>query len=385
MFTTKAVRILGFAGVAGVFAMLQACAPQGSDEQVDVDVKAGEVGIACGKIGEVACTGTSTKSYTPPPPSYAAPPQDYVVKWSVCTNYVEGDSKVFNNSRVVNIRPDGTVPMQRVEPVAGSKDNYRRFKVAAVTNALIRGKGFDKAAGGSVEFIKIGQVVTTKELDGSIVQWVVSSEYLGQPVYNREKNRYEYKAHCFRNPKILGKDTAGWVSEGVDLAPACVVEEMNQAWNALSAYGFTPLLNVADTEVTTYNDPATTRHPDEALYLGYKYPSWLYTSAGAALNDLNGMERDETTNYRPGEGYCHMIINGGYEVPGAKRPATKSLPAPGVVNGKTLVTWKPVNANVLIANVMPGVPADPAEPEPVEPEPEPSEVPIDAETETMPL
>lgn len=369
MFMTKAVRVLGFAGVAGVFAMLQACSPQGSDEQVNVDVRGAGVAIAAGTA----------------PGNYARPPLGYAVKWSVCTNYVEGDSAVFNHSRVVNIRSDGTVPMQRAEPIAGGKDNFRRVKVAAIKNPLIRGKGFDKLAGGTVEFIKIGQVVTTKDKNGEVVQWVVASDNLGEPILNRERNRLEYRDHCFRNPSIGGKDTAGWVAEGVDLAPSCVVEEINQEWNALSAYGYAPVSNVADSEVPLANDPAATPHPDNALYVTYKYPSHRYTSAGAALNDLNGMERDETTIYKAGEGYCHMIISSGYEVPGSKRPSTRSLPAPGIIREGTMITWKPVNSNVVIANAVAGVSLDPAAPAPVEPAPTPSEVPVAAETETMPL
>ncbi len=381
--TTKAVRVLGFAGVAGALALMQACAPT-SAEDVNVDVRGGAIGVACGRVGEVACT--TAVGAKAPPASYPRPPQGYQVKWSTCAYWVEGEAAVRNNSRVVNIAADGTVPMQRAEPVTGGMDNFRRVKVAKIPQALIRGKGFDKRAGGMVEFVKIGQVVTTKEQSGAIVQWVVGSDFLGAAVYNRLQARYEYRDHCFRNPAAAtGKDTAGWVSAGHDLALSCVVEEMNQEWNALSAYGWYPIVNHADNEVPTANNPATRPHPDDAFYAGYKVPSHLYTKSGAALNDLNGTERDELTNYMVGEGYCHMIVNAGYEVPGAKRPATRSLPAPGVVNGGTMVTWRPVNGNVLIANAGEAV-APVGEPGPVEPEPEPS--PVDApvaESDTAPM
>mgnify|MGYP000160612106 CR=1 FL=1 len=100
----------------------------------------------------------------------------------------------------------------------------------------------------------------------------------------------------------------------------------------------------------------------------------LSRSTGAALNDLNGAERDSITLYFGGERYCHFIVSGGLEVPGAKRPATRTLPLPGSVNVSTTILWRPVNPNVTIANgelavapeLLEAAPALPAEPIPAD-------------------
>lgn len=154
-----------------------------------------------------------------------------------------------------------------------------------------------------------------------------------------------------RKPAVSSADTLGWVPEGTDLATACVVEEMGTEWNALSVYGWYPIANVATREVCSSNDPNRNPHPDGAQLVRSPAPGvFCYTGYGAALNDINGMERGEDNNYLAGDGHCHYIVNGGYEVPAAKRPATKSLPAPGIVNTKTPITWKPVNPNIAISN-----------------------------------
>jgi hypothetical protein len=138
------------------------------------------------------------------------------------------------------------------------------------------------------------------------------------------------------------RDTAGRVPSGTELLRSCMVEEMLMPWNA----SFQPLLNYATKEVCTSSNP----HPDFAEFTRMQGASYCYIGAGAGLNDLNGFERDETGTYIPGETTCHVVVSGGYEVPGAKRPATKSLPAPGAVNPNTPIVWRPVNPNVEIAN-----------------------------------
>ncbi|MEO7795176.1 MAG: hypothetical protein ABIV06_10420 [Thermoanaerobaculia bacterium] len=154
-----------------------------------------------------------------------------------------------------------------------------------------------------------------------------------------------------------GMDTAGRVSPGIELGVICTVEDILQEWNALSVYGWFPLINYSELQVCAANDPALRPHPDGLDPVrSYALPGssldnvFCFTGAGASLNDINGTERDETTNYLAGEAYCHVVISGGFEVPGAKRPATKSFPAPGIVNVKSLITWRPVNPNVEIAN-----------------------------------
>ena len=94
----------------------------------------------------------------------------------------------------------------------------------------------------------------------------------------------------------VGRDTAGWIADGNDLVPrSCVVEEALQPWNTFSRFGFFSLVNFADLEVCT----STQVHPDGA-FMVRSYPqsgsgpddTFCYTGVGAALNDLDGIERD---------------------------------------------------------------------------------------------
>jgi hypothetical protein len=75
-----------------------------------------------------------------------------------------------------------------------------------------------------------------------------------------------------------------------------------------------------------------------------------YSGAGAGMNDTNGTERTYYGDYFNGSEFCHYIVTSHLEVPAAKRPATKSYPAPGRINPKSPILWRPVNPNVRIAN-----------------------------------
>jgi hypothetical protein len=331
------------------------------------------------------------------------PPEGYVVKRSTCANFVEGDAKLRNNSRVVAVRSDGTVPLQRAEPVANAEENFKRVRIAKLPYKLLGGEGTLRRPSSqgqptvsgeglgvvtsalepasSVSFVKLGQIVATQEADGSTVQWVVGSEQLGEPVKNAKNGRLEYQDTCFRNPKLAGKDTAGYGAiQGEELAGTCVVEDVGQSYNALSVGVYTPLSNFATMAVPSFNDPAVHAHPDRPLYLGFDGTSYNYSGMGAALNDINGAERDVTTNYYGLDSYCHMIVNGGLEVPGAKRPATKSLPPPGAVNSKTFIVWRAVNPNVNIANDELAI-----VPDRLEPAPPVVDVPVDAADAILPM
>jgi streptogramin lyase len=182
--------------------------------------------------------------------------------------------------------------------------------------------------------------------------------------------------------KAKAADTAGRVSSGSELATTCIVEEQLQGWNSLSAYGWTPLVNWANFEICSSNRPYGVLHPDGVT------PTRLlpgntgacYTGAGAALNDINGTERDRAGNYLSGPTYCHYIVVGGLEVPAAKRPATR-YPKTKTPDGKTHydftrreinpatpIVWRPVDPNLNLAN---GPVAD-------EPEPQPAPAPVEA-------
>jgi hypothetical protein len=356
------------------------------------------LGTRCEAGGGDGCVAAEVQS------AELLPPEGYVVKWSTCTHYIEGNAKLHNNSRVVRVRSDGTVPVQRAEPTGDLASDLRRVVLAKLPQQLLGGEGLLRQAssvratpsapvsrplstGGAagderqkVSFVKLGQAISTNEADGSIAQWVVSSEPLGEPVQN-ENGKLEYQDTCFRNPNVAGNDTTGYIAPGTELAPSCLVEGVNQSYNAYSAYGYLPLMNYTTTIVPTANDPATLPLPEVyATYLGFDGNSHNYTGLGAALNDINGTERDAYTEYYPYDIYCHMIVSGGLEVPGAKRPATKSFPLPGVVVGTTLNVWRPVNLNVTIANDQ-----EARAPDPVEPAPPPADVPVDAAEALVPL
>ena len=102
MFTNKAVRVLGCVGIASVLSMLPACDPSGTEEAVNVNVQDPNVAI---------------KGGSPFGPAGPLPPAGYQVKWSTCFHYLDGDAGLRNNSRIVEVANDGTVPIQRVDPV----------------------------------------------------------------------------------------------------------------------------------------------------------------------------------------------------------------------------------------------------------------------------
>ena len=106
------------------------------------------------------------------------------------------------------------------------------------------------------------------------------------------------------------------------------------------------LVNYTTLEVCTSSNP----HPDGAQFVRMEGSSYCYTGQGAALNDLNGTERDWTGTYLGDEFSCHVLWSSGVEVPAAKRPATTSYPSPGHVNINTPILWRPVNNRVAIAN-----------------------------------
>ena len=80
------------------------------------------------------------------------------------------------------------------------------------------------------------------------------------------------------------------------------------------------LVNYATLVIPTANNPATRPLPDNlATYLGFDGVNYLYTGWGAALNDVNGAERDPYTEYYNSDIYCHFIVSGGLEVTTATR------------------------------------------------------------------
>lgn len=155
-----------------------------------------------------------------------------------------------------------------------------------------------------------------------------------------------------------GLDTLGQTYDGFELAQECTLEEPLAEYNALSAiYPYwSPLYNHANREVCSANNPATIGHPDFATFVRSFSSSgagpddtFCYLGAGAGLNDLNGTERDSLDNYYSGGSFCHILNNGGFEVPAAKRQATVSFPRAGI-DTRSYIAWRPVNPHVIIAN-----------------------------------
>jgi hypothetical protein len=153
---------------------------------------------------------------------------------------------------------------------------------------------------------------------------------------------------CRKPPEASAADTAGRVADGTELAGTCVVEDLGTDYNALSAeWGWSPLLNYATIPVCTRSPD----HPDFAEVVEDLGGGILcYGGQGAGLNDTGGTERDWLGEYFDGSEFCHYIVTGHFEVPAAKRPATRSYPAPGSVNMNSPLLWRPVNPNVRIAN-----------------------------------
>lgn len=386
MLSNNALRVLATAGVIAACASTQACDP--NSDEINVRTQDG--------LSPKGCTGTvlPTGACAPPPPigggtgtagsnDHPRPPAGYTVKWSTCSKWIEGGVKMRNNSRVVKPAADGTVVLTNTELNPGNDNNHRRIKLANLPKSIAIGTGVDMTTKKSVNFVKIGQTVILKAPDGTTSNWIVSSENLGAP--QRLKNgKLSYLDWCYRNPQLAGKDTMGQMSAGAELSATCVVEDSLADYNALSAeYPYwSPIYNYADTEVAMLNSPVygIPPHPEAAVPVKVEGTINWYSGWSAALNDINGTERDDTLTYLGGERFCHYMVNGGFEVPASKRPGTLASPAPGVPNGKTYLVWRPVSKNVNIAN------REVPPPDPVEPEPDPATT-ADAvpESDTTPM
>ena len=138
------------------------------------------------------------------------------------------------------------------------------------------------------------------------------------------------------------RDMAG-VSQSQELAEVCAVEVMGAATNASRR----PLRNYATLPVCTSSYP----HPDGARLHSADRASgvYCYIGEGAGLNDPGGRERDRNGVAFIGNYSCHVGWSGGFEVWVAKRPRTLKAPAPGIVDTRSPIVWRPVTA-VRVAN-----------------------------------
>jgi hypothetical protein len=179
--------------------------------------------------------------------------------------------------------------------------------------------------------------------------WIVAAQRGGA-------GRGATTVECAKPPAVTARtsDTAGRVAPGQELSRTCLVEDNLAAYNAIGPNGWKPLYNWTDGEVCMRNHPDTRPHPDfPELTRLLPDGGACYTGLGAALNDPNGTERDASGGYYAGEEYCHMVVSGGYEVPAAKRPGTRSHPYPGSIQTGTYLVWRTVNYSLDIANTKP--------------------------------
>lgn len=359
MLTNNALRFVGLAGLLGVFACTQAC--NSPSEEVNVITKQG-----------ITPKGGDSR-FVPP-----RPPANYQIKWTTCSKWIEGEAQMENNSRVVKPAADGTITLTLADMTGNDGRPHVRVKADSLPKSLKMGKGIDTTTKRDVLFWKIGQTVMVRNANGTYTNYVVSSENLGNPV-RLDNGKLSYLDWCYRNPKTAGKDTLGVVQVGVELSATCVMEDVLADYNALSAEYpfFSPIYNYADKNVGMLNSPdfGMIPHPEAATPVKTVGSINYYQGWSAALNDINGTERDDTLSYLSGERFCHYINNGGFEVPGAKRPGTISNPAPGAPNEKTYIVWRPVNVNVNVANEKEAPAPDPVEPEPATPDPAADAVP----------
>jgi hypothetical protein len=143
--------------------------------------------------------------------------------------------------------------------------------------------------------------------------------------------------------RAQGRDAAALVPEGMDLGATGMVEFAGGDTNASGLL----LQNFATNPVCTTSFP----HPDGAVRLSHDPLRGVhcYVDIGAGLNDING-ERDGAGYYFGADWSYHLVMSNGVQAPAAKRPSTKSWPAPGAVNERSPLRWLVYNPYVTIAN-----------------------------------
>ena len=243
---------------------------------------------------------------------------------TVTALYGEG---FIGNSRIARIE-NGKVPCMNSE-------TGETAECVFATNGVSAGLMWVEAVDG--EYAKTGQAITPQGEPGG--EWIVAARV-----------NPDGTVPCVAPS---GHDTLGVWADGRELAANCVREDVGVSYNAYTMWSpsyFFRVMNYTDGNVCSLDE----EHPDQAaLTKTINYCNgtiYCYSFWGAALNDLNGAERDDKGLYFAEPERCHIIQNGGFEVPAAKRPATRSFPAPGSVNVYSLILWRPVSPNVTIAN-----------------------------------
>lgn len=310
--------------VAGVFS-LAACAGA-EDDGFDTDESVDSTTQALGDltVTGIAPTTTTTTTTISTKGTYCKTCGTTVskpkVQYSYCSpvavdSYGLGKSEFLGNSRVARVTKNSTTGASEVPCVHMEKGSRASCQVNSKSAPWFKGKD------GNV-YMKTGWRIDTQgNPDGD---YVISAAV--------ESGRVP----CV-DPSA--RDTAG-VAYGTELAAACVVEVLNAPSNASGKV----VQNYATQKVCTSSYP----HPDESELLKGTY--YCYAGEGAGLNDINGTERDMYGVYYPDADHCHVSWISGVEAPAAKRPATKSFPAPGVAISSSPILWRPVAARIAIAN-----------------------------------
>jgi hypothetical protein len=163
-----------------------------------------------------------------------------------------------------------------------------------------------------------------------------------------------------KDDRAARRDATG-VSTSYALSPSCIDETMLAPWDAsgmqMDNYATQTVCTSSLPPSSAFGPSATATTPASnvdtdllsASYQGSPEPGvYCYSGEGAALNDVNGTERDIYKRYFSGRYRCHLVIANGYETYGAKRPATTGYPLR--VDPHTPVVWRPVATTVRIAN-----------------------------------
>ena len=221
----------------------------------------------------------------------------------------------LGNSRLAKIS-NGTVPCLHVETAEPARCVFTKTS----------GSWLESSKGG---FAKAGQNIS---LDGKPGGEYVTASEVG----------LDGAVPCLAP---TGHDAVG-TPAGDEIAGACAIETLLSPSN--STWG-QPLINYATTEVCATSNP----HPDGAQLTRWYTNSagtgiYCYTGPGAALNDINGTERDQYGYYYRSSDRCHVVWSNGYEVPAAKRPSTGGYPAR--VNPVSPIVWRTVDNRLRIAN-----------------------------------
>lgn len=321
----------------GAMGMLIGCAaPElegdtevGSDEQALL-TSIGGGGSTVGIISPTPTT-TTTTTISRTTATRVAPKYSSCVGVSAVSYYNVAPKAVSRNMRLSPV-VNSTVACVQVETGARATCSW-----GSTSGVYIAAKGGQLYAQAGQTIGIGGQAGGTSELD----QYVVAS-----PI-TIDKLTGNGSVPCTAS---AGFDTAGTAS-GSELAGACVVETANAPTNATGI----PNENYATLYVCAKSGSNTDAATIDASAISSESSSYAknasvecYTGLGAGLNDISGTERDVAGVYLPRSENCHVVWNGYYEVPAAKRPATYGWPSR--VNEYSTVLWRSVASTVKIAN-----------------------------------